>query len=309
MDNRITPLIIICFTTILLLFTYKLRFPKSPPRLYRYKKIIQSRVTHKNNRKPDWVRNKVIELKALMPTAGCRKIADTFNRLCINQNMQVSKSYVANVIRDNSYLIAITRKKIKSRVAPISKANLIWGIDLTFKNVREPFDNTRKLAPIFGIIDHGTRKIIRLKTITNKTSWTLLGHLCLAIGEYGKPKRVRTDNEACFNSRCFNTFLKIIKIKHQCIEKRAPWQNGRIERLFGTLKENLNQLAVANSDTLQKLLGEFVVWYNQIRPHQHLHGHTPDEIWHGTNAFEKPIKSAHYFSAWEDLLTGFYIRR
>ena len=32
-------------------------------------------------RKPDWVIDEVVRLKALMSDAGCRRIADTFNRL------------------------------------------------------------------------------------------------------------------------------------------------------------------------------------------------------------------------------------
>ena len=31
--------------------------------------------------KPDWVVEEIVRLKALMPDAGCRRIADTFNRL------------------------------------------------------------------------------------------------------------------------------------------------------------------------------------------------------------------------------------
>ncbi len=31
--------------------------------------------------KPEWVRKKIIRLKALMPQAGCRSIAHAFNRL------------------------------------------------------------------------------------------------------------------------------------------------------------------------------------------------------------------------------------
>lgn len=219
--------------------------------------------------------------------------------------MRVSKSYVAEAIRQNLYLIMRKNKMMKSRQAPIGKPNQIWGMDLTFKTVQD----SKGLIPILGIIDHGTRKSILLKTISNKTSWTLMGHLCLAIAQFGKPKTIRTDNERCFNSSLFNTFLKLAKIKHQCIDKHSPWQNGRIERLFGTLKANLNQLAVANVATLQTLLTQFNFWYDEVRPHQNLQGHTPHEIWYGINAYEKPCKSVQYFSAWEGLLTGFYIHR
>jgi putative transposase len=75
-----------------------------------------------------------------------------------------------------------------------------------------------------------------MHTVINKKSWTLLGHVCLAIGRYGKPKAIRTDNEAVFTSRLFKLFLTVAGIKHQRTHLHSPWQNGRIERLFGTLK-------------------------------------------------------------------------
>ena len=57
----------------------------------------------------------------------------------------------------------------------------------------------------------------------------VLGHW-----RHGKPRRIRTDNEIIFTSWVFTTFLKLVGIRHQRIQTCAPWQNGRIERLFGT---------------------------------------------------------------------------
>ena len=47
---------------------------------------------------------------------------------------------------------------------------------------------------------------------------------------------LRTDNEAVFTSRLFCTALQILGIAHQRNDLGCPWQNGRIERLLGTLK-------------------------------------------------------------------------
>jgi hypothetical protein len=101
--------------------------------------------------------------------------------------------------------------------------------------------------------------------------------LCLAIAQHGKPHKLRTDNEAVLNSWLFNAFLKIVGIQHQTTQKHAPWQNGRIERLFGTLKPLLRQLVIPNGGALQNALDEFRVFYNHVRPHQNLNGLTPAE--------------------------------
>lgn len=83
----------------------------------------------------------------------------------------------------------------------------------------------------------------------------------------------------------------------------CPWQNGRIERFFGTFKEKIQQVALPNSDTIDLALLQFRIWYNHVQPHQHLYGRTPAEMWRG-----KPAATGRgeYFSTWDGVLTGFY---
>ena len=64
--------------------------------------ILQASRTRK---KPDWVKHEVLCLKAHMGKAGCRKVAMTFNRLHGRQ-ADVSKPYVADIIKHNQYQLA-----------------------------------------------------------------------------------------------------------------------------------------------------------------------------------------------------------
>ena len=63
-------------------------------------------------------------------------------------------------------------------------------------------------------------------------------------------------------------------------DMHCAWQNGRIERLFGTLKQYLHWVTFNTREQLQSLLDEFMVWYNTIRPHPYLQGGTPSEVWY-----------------------------
>lgn len=98
-------------------------------------------------------------------------------------------------------------------------------------------------------------------------------------------------------------------IRHQRSDPGCPWQNGRIERLFGTLKQKLNQWEVAGFAALNGSLAEFRFFYNFVRPHQHLGGRTPADAWSGINPFIAKIKSEYWFEAWDGLLQGYYLRR
>lgn len=81
-------------------------------------------------------------------------------------------------------------------------------------------------------------------------------------------------------------------------------KRSRIERLFRTLKDSLDRIAVMGTDDLQCKLIEFCAWYNHIRPHQHLAGRTPAEAWAGSA--KKSTMTPIWFSAWDARLTGWF---
>lgn len=274
-----------------------------PPN-HRFSKPVSTLPLNKTTRrppKPPWVRQEVMRLKALMPKEGCRKVAHTFNRLHgEKRKMTVGKSYVYNIIKQHLYEIQVLRKNIKHRKPKPLPKNLIWSMDLT--QVR---DSTGQAHTLFGLVDGGTRACLTLKAIPNKASITLLRILLNTVEQYGIPKIIRTDNESVFISRLFRLSLFMLGIKHQRTEKCCPWMNGKIERFFGTLKNKLQYHAISNVASLTQDINLFRSWYNHIRPHQHLEGKAPAEVW------DKKIPNkkgkAHYFCAWNGALAGFYL--
>jgi len=110
-------------------------------------------------------------------------------------------------------------------------------------------------------------------------------------------------------SRCFRGVLWLAGIRHQRSDPSCPWQNGRIERLFLTLKEKLDRIEVESFVALNAALGEFRGFYNCVRPHRHLEGRTPAEAWAGIDPFRQAVKREAWFEAWGGLLCGYYLRR
>jgi putative transposase len=272
---------------------YRRRMPAMPLRAAR------------NNKKPAWVVHEVIRLKAFQPHAGSITLAHTFNRLHgVAQQTTVSKSFVAYTVRSNLLSIARLRHAAKHAKPRSVARNAVWGIDMTGKT-----DTAGRLHMIFGVMDHGTRRVLSLNALANKSSWFLLGHLCMAIGRHGKPRAIRSDNESVFTSRVFRAALRCLRIGHQRIDPGCPWMNGRIERFFGTLKQSLNRLAVDGSSQLQASLDVFRDWYCCVRPHANLEGATPMEAWNGIDPFRLRPVSVEWVDAWDGLLCGYRIRR
>jgi transposase InsO family protein len=126
------------------------------------------------------------------------------------------------------------------------------------------------------------------------------------IEKHGKPKIIQTDNEPVFVSRVFRWGLAFLGIRHRRTEPHCPWQNGRVERFFGTFKHYADK-AVFNAKYLQEALGEFAVWYNFVRPHRHLEGRTPGEAWSGVEPCGQAPNVCRRFSAWRGMLRGYWM--
>jgi transposase InsO family protein len=229
---------------------------------------------------------------------GCRVIAEIFNRQFAERRMTVSKSYVAALLRKRRADIVQLRRTLKHRVPRPLPRNRVWAMDLTGKA-----DLTGRQAIVLGVLDHGTRACLRLSELADKSSLTLLRELIAACRRFGIPKLLRTDNEACFVSWTMRLGLAVLGIRQQRIELHCPWQNGRVERFFGTLKGKLDRILIADRDELRCKLVEFRCWYNHVRPHQHLGGMTPAEVWSGRR---KSTRRPLWFCAWEGRLTGWF---
>jgi transposase InsO family protein len=239
-----------------------------------------------------------------MPQAGCRSISDICNRrYAASHHITIGKTCVHRILQRHQYEIQILRRKLKHTTPRPVARNLICGLDLTGKT-----DTQGKLHALLGIIDHGSRALLNLQALHNKTTHTLIDCISEVIRTHGKPKAIRTDNEGMFRSPAFGNALKQLGIRHQRTTPGCPWQNGRIERLFGTLKDKLDQWTVAGTVQLNRDLSTFQHWYNHVRPHQNLDGRTPAEAWRGIDPYAKSPKQEHWFEAWDGLLAGYELR-
>jgi transposase InsO family protein len=240
-----------------------------------------------------------------MPRASVRAIATTFNALWqARRGETVGKTWVAKVISAHQLEIVRKRAEIKKRRPwPMAK-NRVWALDLTYLPRLE--GDALAPTPILGLIDHGSRACLALSEMRTKATIAILRVVLDAIERYGRPRAVRTDNEACFTSVVFRLVLAVLGIRPQRTTPGCPWQSGRIERLFGTLKPLLRAWhgLAGVPEMLQDDLELVRTWYNHLCPHQHLAGLTPAHAWSGTRP--NPRKQAHFVDEWDGLLAGYW---
>ncbi|MDE2309137.1 MAG: transposase family protein, partial [Xanthomonadaceae bacterium] len=181
--------------------------------------------------------------------ATSRNLADLFNRRHVGDRMTVGRDLTAKLLKKQRAEILLRRHELKRRIYRPGPRNVVWGMDGTGKA-----DEDGTLHFLLGIVDHGSRHCVTLDALADKRSVTVVRALCDAVERHGKPKAIRTDNEAIFQSRLFKTALGLLDIRHQTTELHCPWQNGRIERFFGTLKNKLDRWAVADGIALNTSL-------------------------------------------------------
>ena len=223
--------------------------------------------------KPIEVRESLFRIALEVPDASCRTIADRFNRDHVEQGWSVGKTYVSEFLRDFRQWRASPKRHPQS-IDTAGAVKQVWVIDLTEHRIE-----SRTRQPLFGILDHGSRRMLTLDALRERTAIAILRLLLDAIEHYGKPKAVRTDNEAMFTSWVFAFALQWLGIRQQRTLPHCPWMNGRIERVWSTFKQVLRVCHIPNELELQATLNLLRNTYNQQRPHQSLSSHTPDEAW------------------------------
>jgi len=254
--------------------------------------------------KPPCVREWIV-LRYRQTGASPRELEREFNRVHAGRGLRVTHNTIRKWIAGHVGRAERVRAASRNRIPRHSPANLRWALDCTGKADASGTVH----CVILGIIDHGSRFAPVLVRLQSQDAEAILAHVREAVTRHGKPRFLRTDNAPVFHSAAFEAGLAAMGIRHEFSQPGCPWQNGRIERLFLTLKQQLNQVIPRDGAALDSLLAEFATWYNEIRPHQHLHGFTPAEVWRGIDPYETAPKAIQMFEAWDGMLKGIRLIR
>ncbi|MDK3075697.1 integrase core domain-containing protein [Sedimentitalea sp. JM2-8] len=81
-----------------------------------------------------------------------------------------------------------------------------------------------------------------------------------------------------FTSRHFTALVRSYGLKQEFITPHCPQQNGMVERVIRTLKEQcVRRHRFESIQHAVRVIGDWISVYNNRRPHQALAMHTPAE--------------------------------
>lgn len=152
--------------------------------------------------------------------------------------------------------------------------------------------NTPQRYYLLGVIDDCTR-IAWCEIIPDLTSLTVMFATmrCFQMiqAQYNiRFKEVLTDNGPEFgsgkdkNNEMTNPFKRMVKemgLKQRFIRPYRPQTNGKIERFWRTIEDDMIEgTTFENLEEFEKDLYEYMIYYNEYRPHQGLNGKIPAEF-------------------------------
>jgi putative transposase len=165
-------------------------------------------------------------------------------------------------------------------------AHEIWACD--FLQAHDAF-----FRPIFAFvfIELATRKVVLAATTRGPSQAWVTQQLRNATAFGAEPRFLIRDRDGkfgpSFDALACATGIQVIRTA-----VRAPDMNAIYERFLGSLRrECLDHLLVLDDRHLQRVVGEYVLYYNAARPHQGLRQRTPvpEERTHDGNVVALPV--------------------
>jgi transposase InsO family protein len=245
------------------------------------------------NRFPDFVRYLVRQLKALCPTMGKVRIAQTLARA----GLHLSATTVGRVLRETSPApddvempVTISSRRVTAR-----NAGDLWHIDLTVVPTGTgfwvpwlPFALPQRWPFcwwVLVVVDHVSRAALGLEIYRDVPSaaetQASIDRVAQRCGRY--PLHVITDKGSQFRAASWRRYCRARGIRPRFGAVGCHGSIAIVERFIRAMKaECTSRILVPLDDhSMQCELALYAVWYNAHRPSQALGGCTPRLVYEG----------------------------
>ena len=216
------------------------------------------------------------------PFAGARMLRDLLRREGHTIGRKRVRTLMMRMGIDAVYRKPNTSKRhlahtvypYRLRHLTITRPNHVWAADITYIPMRRGF------VYLFAVLDWASRRVLAWRLSNTLTTDFCLEAVQEAIHRYGKPEIFNTDQGCQFTSLEFTGLLKDQGIQISMDGKGCWRDNVFVERLWKSIKyEEVYLHAYETVSAAQQGLERYLTFYNQIRPHRALDGHTPNGVY------------------------------
>jgi transposase InsO family protein len=235
----------------------------------------QVRSSGSRQKLPGPVREKIVAIKKQKPFFGVKRISHLLKRVFF---LSASPETVRRTLKEESLIVPtlkkhsrnITRPRFFERATP----NQMWQGDIF------TFRLGGRYAYLVGMIDDYSRYMVGLELYRSQTADQVIEVYRRAVGEYGVPKEVLTDQGRQYtNWRGTTRFERELgkdRVKHIKSQAHHPMTLGKIERFWKSIYEEfLVRSQFGSFEEAQERVRHWVKYYNHKRPHQGIGGLFP----------------------------------
>ena len=156
----------------------------------------------------------------------------------------------------------------------IDRPNRVWCADITYIPVQRGF------LYLVAIMDWATRHVLAWRLSNTMDASFCVEALEEALNRYGSPDIFNTDQGSQFTSFDFTGVLRQAEIAISMDGRGRCMDNIFIERLWRSLKYEAVYLhELTDGFKAERVIGEWIGFYNTERPHSSLDGRTPAEAY------------------------------
>ncbi len=156
----------------------------------------------------------------------------------------------------------------------IERPDQVWCADLTYIPV------SRGFLYLVAIMDWATRHVLAWRLSNTMDARFCVEALNEALARYGRPEIFNTDQGSQFTGFEFTGALKDAAVMISTDGRGRCMDNIFIERLWRSLKYEAVYLhELSDGFKAMRVIGDWIDFYNTVRPHSALAGRTPAEAY------------------------------
>ncbi len=239
---------------------------------------------HHPNQVPAEVEEAILTARRAHPHWGPKKLRILLKQKTARRSWP-AVSTIGEILKRHG--LTVPRKR-RRRTPPYTQPfaacdgpNAVWCADFKgwFKT-----GNGSRCDPL-TISDAYSRYLLKCQAVKDTGFETTRGLFEAAFGQYGLPLAIRTDNGSPFASRGIGGLSRLsvwwikLGIVPERIEPGQPQQNGRHERMHGTLKTETAKPPARTLRSQQRAFDRFREEFNHVRPHEALEMATPASVY------------------------------
>lgn len=221
------------------------------------------------------VRKELIELSLKHPRYGYRRITALLRR----DGFEINPKRVARIRREEG--LKVSKRQKRTRRVGVSTAERlkaerprhVWSWDF----VEDQTENGSRFR-ILTLIDEYTRECLATHAAWSIRAVDVITVVEAAIGRYGAPEHIRSDNGPEFIAYAIQDWLAEQQVKTLYITPGSPWENGHIESFHDKFRDEcLNRELFGSLLEARVIVESWRMEYNEKRPHSSLRYLTPSE--------------------------------